>query len=240
MNFDNIKSLYESSSKRTHYDWGLREYLLKVYQYMAFALALTAIVSMGAASSSQFLNLIYGTPLKWVIVFAPLGMAFYMGSRLMSMSVIGAQTCLMVFATLMGLSLSSIFIVFTGESIARVFFITASTFGSMSIYGHTTKRDLANMHSFLIMGVIGLLIASVVNIFMQSGAMQFIISIIGVIVFTLFTAYDSQRIKALYYQTQSNAEVTQKLAVYGALTLYMDFINLFVFLLQLLGVRRND
>ena len=240
MNFDNIKSVYKRTSQRTHYDWGLREYLLRVYQYMAFALALTAVISMGVASSSQFLNLIYGTPLKWVVALAPLGMAFYMSSRLMSMSVIGAQTCLMIFAILMGLSLSSIFILFTGESIARVFFITASTFGAMSVYGHITKRDLTSMGSFLMMGVIGLLIASVVNIFMQSGAMQFIISIIGVIVFTLFTAYDSQKIKALYYQTQSNDLVTQKLAVYGSLTLYMDFINIFVFLLQLLGVKRDE
>jgi hypothetical protein len=240
MNFDNVKSVYKRTSQRTHYDWGLREYLLRVYQYMSFALALTAVISMGAVSSSQFLNLIYGTPLKWVIALAPLGMAFYMSSRLMSMSVTGAQTCLMIFATLMGLSLSTIFILFTGESIARVFFITASTFGAMSVYGHTTKRDLTCMGSFLMMGVIGLLIASVVNIFMQSGAMQFIISIIGVIVFTLFTAYDSQKIKALYYQTQSNALVTQKLAIYGSLALYMDFINIFVFLMQLLGVRRDE
>ena len=240
MNFDNIKSVYESSSKRTHYDWGLREYLLKVYQYMALALALTAVISMGAASSPQFINLIHGTPLKWVIIFAPLGMAFYMGSRLMSMSVTGAQTCLMIFATLMGLSLSSILMIYTGESIARVFFITAGTFGAMSIYGYSTKRDLTSMGSFLMMGVIGLLIASVVNIFMQSGAMQFIISVIGVVVFTLLTAYDSQKIKAMYYQAQSNAEITQKLAVYGSLTLYMDFINIFIFLLQLLGVRKND
>lgn len=239
MNFDNISSVYESS-KRTHYDWGLREYLLKVYQYMALALALTAVISMGAASSPQFINLIHGTPLKWVITFAPLGMAFYMGSRLMTMSVTGAQTCLMIFATLMGLSLSSILMVYTGESIARVFFITAGTFGAMSVYGYSTKRDLTSMGSFLMMGVIGLLIASVVNIFMQSGAMQFIISIIGVVVFTLLTAYDSQKIKAMYYQAQSNAEMTQKLAVYGSLTLYMDFINIFIFLLQLLGVRKND
>ena len=234
MNFDNIKSIYKNSGQRTHYDWGLREYLLKVYQYMALALTLTAVISMGSASSPQFLNLIHSTSFKWIIVFAPLGMAFYMGSRLMTISVNGAQTCLIIFAILMGLSLSSIFIVFTGESIARVFFITASTFGVMSIYGHTTKKDLTSMGSFLMMGVIGLLIASIVNIFMQSGAIQFIISIIGVLVFTLFTAYDAQRIKALYYQTRSNAEVTQKLAVYGSLTLYMDFINLFVFLLQLL------
>jgi FtsH-binding integral membrane protein len=207
---------------------------------MGLVFALTAIISMGAASSAQFINLIHGTPLKWVIVFAPLGMAFYMGSRLMSMSVTGAQTCFMIFATLMGLSLSSIFIMYTGESVARVFFITASTFGAMSIYGHITKRDLTSMGSFLIMGVVGLLIASVANIFMQSSAMQFIISIIGVGIFTLLTAYDSQKIKALYYQTQSSAEVTRKLAIYGSFTLYMDFINLFVFLLQLLGVRRNE
>ncbi|WP_236869769.1 Bax inhibitor-1/YccA family protein [Candidatus Bandiella numerosa] len=240
MNFDNVKSVYESTSQKTHYDWGLREYLLRVYQYMAFALALTALISMGAASSTEFLHLIHATPLKWIVVFAPLGMAFYMGSRLMSMSVTGVQTCLMIFATLMGLSLSSIFIVYTGESIAKVFFITASTFGAMSIYGHSTKRDLTNMRSFLIMGVIGILIASVVNIFMQSGAMQFVISVIGVGVFTLLTAYDAQKIKTMYYQTQNNAEVTQKLAIYGSLTLYMDFINLFVFLLQLFGVRKND
>jgi FtsH-binding integral membrane protein len=207
---------------------------------MGLALALTAVISMGAASSAQFINLIHGTSLKWIIAFAPLGMAFYMGSRLMSMSVTGAQTCFMIFATLMGLSLSSIFIMYTGDSIARVFFITASTFGAMSIYGHTTKRDLTSMGSFLIMGVVGLLIASIANIFMQSSAMQFIISIIGVGIFTLLTAYDSQKIKALYYQTQNSAEVTQKLAIYGSLTLYMDFINLFVFLLQLLGVRKND
>ena len=240
MNFNNIKSVYERSTQRTHYDWGLRKYLIRVYQYMAFALALTAVISMGAASSPQFLNLIHGTPLKWVIIFAPLGMAFYIGSRLMSMSVIRAQTCLMIFAMLMGLSLSSIFIVFTGESIARVFIVTASTFGAMSIYGYTTKRDLTSMNSFLIMGVVGLLIASIINLFIQSGAMQFLISIIGVVVFTLLTAYDSQRIKALYYQTQSNTEISQKLAVYGSLTLYMDFINLFLFLLRLMGIRKDD
>jgi len=195
---------------------------------------------MVAASSPQFLYVIHGTSLKWVVAFAPVMMAFYMGSRLMSMSVTGAQTCLIIFATLIGLSLSSIFILFTGESIARVFFITASTFGAMSIYGYSTKRDLTSMGSFLIMGVIGILIASIVNIFMQSGATQFMISVIGVGVFTLLTAYDAQRIKSLYYQSYSNAEITQKLAIYGALTLYMDFINLFVFLLQLFGVKRDE
>jgi uncharacterized protein len=237
---NHTRSVCANTSQRTHYDWGLRKYLLTVYQYMAFALVVTAVISMGTASSPQFLNLMYATSLKWVIAFAPLVMAFYMGSRIMSMPVAGAQTCLMIFAALMGLSLSSIFIVFTGESITRVFFVTASTFGVMSIYGHSTKKDLTSMNSFLMMGVIGLLIISIVNLFMQSGVMQFVISIIGVVVFTLFTAYDSQRIKALYYQTQSNSEISQKLAVYGSLTLYMDFINLFLFLLQSMGIRKDD
>ena len=230
----------QTQTRRTSYDFGLRKYLISVYQYMAFALALTAIIAMGAASSQEFMYTIHSSGLKWIVLFAPLAMAFYMGSRLMSMSQTVAKSCLMIFAALMGLSLSSIFVIYTGESISRVFFITASTFGAMSIYGHTTQRDLSNMGSFLTMGVIGLLIASVANIFMQSSAMHFIISLIGVAVFTIFTAYDTQRIKSLYYQNQGNEQIASKLAIYGSLALYMDFINLFVFLLQLLGVRRSD
>lgn len=230
----------QAEARRNSYDFGLRKYLISVYQYMAFALALTAIIAMGAASSQDFMYLVHGSGLKWVVAFAPLAMVFYMGSRLMSMSQTAAQTCLMIFAALMGLSLSSIFIVFTGESIARVFFITASTFGAMSIYGHNTKRDLSSMGSFLMMGAVGLLISGIVNIFLKSSAIYFISSVIGVIVFTLFTTYDTQRIKSLYYQNQGNEQVASKLAIYGSLTLYMDFINLFIFLLQLLGVRRND
>ncbi|WP_236870121.1 Bax inhibitor-1/YccA family protein [Candidatus Bandiella numerosa] len=230
----------QTEARRNRYDFGLRKYLISVYQYMSFALALTAIIAMGAASSQDFMYLVHGSGLKWVVAFAPLGMVFYMGSRLMSMSQTAAQSCLMVFAALMGLSLSSIFIVFTGESIARVFFITASTFGAMSIYGHNTKRDLSSMGSFLMMGAVGLLISGVVNIFLKSSAIYFISSVIGVVVFTLFTAYDTQRIKSLYYQNQGNEQVASKLAIYGSLTLYMDFINLFVFLLQLLGAKRND
>ena len=230
----------QTEARRNSYDFGLRKYLISVCQYMAFALALTAIIAMGAASSQDFMYLVHGSGLKWVVAFAPLGMVFYMGSRLMSMSQTAAQTCLMIFAALMGLSLSSIFVVFTGESIARVFFITASTFGAMSIYGHNTKRDLSSMGSFLMMGAVGLLISGIVNIFLKSSAIYFISSVIGVVVFTLFTAYDTQRIKSLYYQNQGNEQVASKLAIYGSLTLYMDFINLFIFLLQLLGVRRND
>ena len=230
----------QAEARRNSYDFGLRKYLISVYQYMAFALALTAIVAMGSASSQDFMYLVHGSGLKWVVAFAPLAMVFYMGRRLMSMSQTAAQTCLMAFAALMGLSLSSIFIVFTGESLARVFFITASTFGAMSIYGHNTKRDLSSMGSFLMMGAVGLLISGIINIFLKSSAIYFISSVIGVVVFTLFTAYDTQRIKSLYYQNQGNEQVASKLAIYGSLTLYMDFINLFIFLLQLLGVRRND
>ena len=230
----------QSTTRRTSYDFELRKYLIAVYQYMALALALTAFIAMGVASSQEFMYAIHSSGLKWIIAFAPLGMAFYMGSRLMSMSQTVAQSCLMIFAALMGLSLSSIFIVFTGESIARVFFITASTFGAMSIYGHNTKKDLSSMGSFLMMGAVGLLISGIVNIFLKSSAIYFISSVIGVIVFTLFTAYDTQRVKELYYQNQGSEGVASKLAIYGSLTLYMDFINLFVFLLQLFGVRRSD
>ena len=230
----------QSTTRRNSYDFGLRKYLISVYQYMALALALTSFIAMGAASSQEFMYAIHSSGLKWIIAFAPLGMAFYMGSKLMSMSQTAAQTCLMIFAALMGLSLSSIFIVFTGESIARVFFITASTFGAMSIYGHNTKKDLSSMGSFLMMGAVGLLISGVVNIFLKSSAIYFISSVIGVVVFTLFTAYDTQRVKELYYQNQGSEGVASKLAVYGSLTLYMDFINLFIFLLHLLGVRRSD
>ena len=237
---DYTQKSFRHEGQRTHYDWGLRKYVLSVYQYMALALALTGIIALGSASSQQFMYAIHATGFKWVVMFAPLAMVFYMGSRLMHMSITAAQTCLMIFSALMGLSLSSIFVIYTGQSIARVFFITAGTFGAMSLYGQQTKRDLTNMGSFLMMGVVGIFIASLANIFMQSSMVQFIISLIGVIVFTLLTAYDSQKIKQMYYQTQGNSELAAKLAVYGSLTLYMDFINLFVFLLQFLGVRRND
>lgn len=195
---------------------------------------------MCVASSQEFMYAIHGSGLKWIIAFAPLGMVFYMGSRLMSISQTAAQTCLMIFAALMGLSLSSIFMVFTGESIARVFFITSATFGTMSIYGHNTKKDLSSMGSFLMIGAIWLMISGIVNIFLKGSAIYFISSVIGVIVFTLFTAYDTQRIKELYYQNHGSEQVASKIAIYGSLTLYMDFINLFIFLLQLLGVRSND
>jgi FtsH-binding integral membrane protein len=202
---------------------------------------ITALVAMFTASSPALMNTIFSTPLQWVVMLAPLGMVFFLSAKIMSMSVSGARMALWTFAALMGLSLSSIFYVYTSESIAKVFFITASLFGSMAIYGHTTKRDLSGMGSFLMMGVIGIFIASLANMFFQSSALGNVLSYIGVIVFTLLTAYDVQMLKSVYYQmgaTGSN-EMAQKTSIYGALNLYMDFINLFIFLLRIFGVRRD-
>lgn len=238
MEYNYTKSFVET--RQPTYDMGLRKYMIAVFQYMAYALIITAIVSMGAASSDAFMNLIFNSPLKWLIIIAPVIMAFYMGSKITSISEQSAQTLFAIFSGLMGLSMSNIFIIYTGESIARVFFITASTFGVMSLYGYQTSRDLTSMGSFLFMGIIGLFIAGLVNIFMQSSAMQLILSFVGVIVFTLFTAYDVQRIKEVYYQSGGNEYISKRLAIYGALSLYMDFINLFVSLLQFFGVRKGE
>jgi FtsH-binding integral membrane protein len=173
----------------------------------------------------------------WVVALAPLGIVMYMSFGIRNMSASRAQTMFWIFAFLMGLSLSTIFITYTGASIARVFFITASTFGAMSIYGYTTKRDLTGFGSFLFMGLIGIIIASIVNIFMQSPALYYGISILGVLIFVGLTAYDTQKIKNMY-MVYDSAEVAAKKAIMGALTLYLDFINLFIMLLRLFGQRR--
>ena len=180
---------------------------------------------------------LYASPLKWVVMLAPLAMVFFLSFRVEKMSVAAAQTTFWVFAALMGLSLSSIFLVFTGESIVRTFFITAASFGALSLWGYTTKRDLTGMGSFLFMGLIGIIIAMIVNIFLQSStALQFAISAIGVLVFAGLTAYDTQKIKEMYYEGDGAAVAGRK-AIMGALRLYLDFINLFLFLLQFLGNR---
>lgn len=220
-------------------DVGLRQYMLRVYNYMAAGLALTGVVAFVVASSPEALQLIFGTPLKWVILLAPLGLAFYMGARIQSMSVGTAQGVFWAFATLIGLMMSSYLVLYTGVSVARVFFITAASFAGLSLYGYTTKRSLSGFGSFLIMGLIGLMIASIVNIFMHSSAMQFVISAAGVLIFAGLTAYDTQRIKEMYWAADG-ADVAAKKSIMGALTLYMDFINLFIFLLQFLGVRRDN
>ena len=217
-------------------DEGLRIYMLRVYNYMASALALTGVVAYGTANTPFLMNAIFGTPLMWVVMLAPLGMVFYLSARIHKMSIGGAQTAFWVFATLMGMSLASIFLIYTGTSIARVFFITAGLFGTMSLYGYTTKRDLSGWGSFLFMGLIGVIIASIVNWFLASSALEFAISVIGVLVFVGLTAYDTQRIKEMYAQSDSTAVMSKK-AIMGALRLYLDFINLFLMLLRLFGGR---
>ncbi|MEQ8667452.1 MAG: Bax inhibitor-1/YccA family protein [Rhodospirillales bacterium] len=217
-------------------DVGLRAYMLRVYNYMTVGLALTGAVAFAASTSTGLMQAIYGTPLQWVVMLAPLGFVFFLAARVHSMSVKTAQVTFWVYAAIMGLSLSYIFLAFTGASIARVFFIAAGTFAGMSLYGYTTKKDLSGIGSFLMMGLIGLIIASVVNIFMASDALHFVISVAGVLIFTGLTAWDTQRIKSIYRESDGSA-VAEKKAIMGALTLYLDFINLFIMMLHLFGNR---
>jgi len=218
-------------------DVGLRAYMLQVYNYMASGLALTGAVAYGVSTSETFMQAIFGTPLMWVVFLAPLGLVFFLSARINHMQASTAQALFWTYAGLMGLSLASIFVVYTGTSIARVFFITGATFAAMSLYGYTTKRDLSGMGSFLFMGLIGVVIASVVNIFLASSALHFAISVIGVLVFVGLTAYDTQNIRDIYNQLDSS-EIHGKKAIMGALRLYMDFLNLFLMLLNLFGERR--
>ena len=218
-------------------DVGLRTYMLRVYNYMAGGLALTgAVAYVGAVSG--FYTSIAGTPILWIVMLAPLAMVFFLSFRIQTMSLATAQLSFWAYAGLVGLSLSGIFLVYTGESIARVFFISAATFGATSLYGYTTRTDLSRFGSFLLMGLIGIVIASLVNMFMASSALQFAISIIGVLLFTGLTAYDTQRIKDLYTAGEDNV-LTGKKAIMGALTLDLDFLNLFLMLMQLFGNRRS-
>jgi FtsH-binding integral membrane protein len=221
-------------------DEGLRSYMLSVYNYMGIGLVVTGLVAyffnQWATASEANFNLIYGSPLAWVIMLAPLGFVLVLSFGINKMSTGAAQLTFWAFATVMGLSLSSIFAVYTDASIAKVFFITAATFGAMSLYGYTTKRDLTSMGTFLFMGLIGLVIAMVVNIFLQSSALEFAISAIGVLIFVGLTAYDTQKIKSLYFEL-AGTSFLGKAAIMGALNLYLDFINMFLFLLRFLGNR---
>jgi hypothetical protein len=219
-------------------DAGLRQYMLSIYNYMTIGLAITGVVAFLVAQSPEALHVIFGTPLKWVVMLAPLGFVFFFSARIHAMTPATAQMVFWAFAATMGLSMASIFLVFTGTSIARVFFITAATFGATSLYGYTTRTDLSKFGSFLFMGVIGIVLASLVNIFIGSSALQFAISVIGVLLFTGLTAYDTQRLKELYADSYDRDSLS-RIAIMGALQLYLDFINLFTFLLQLLGQRNN-
>jgi len=226
-----------TTKSQAQVDVGLREYMLKVYNYMATGLGLTGLTAYFVAITPSLFNAIYGTPLYWIVALAPLGFVFYLSARLHKISFSKAQTMFWLFSGVMGLSMAYIFIAFTGASIARVFFITSGTFAGMSLYGYTTKKDLSGWGSFLFMGLIGIIIASIVNIFLKSPMLYYVISCIGVLVFVGLTAYDTQRIKEMYYATDT-AEISGKKAIMGALKLYLDFINLFIMLLHLFGQRR--
>ena len=225
-------------------DQGLRAYMLKVYNLMALGLAITGVAAYLAFNFAvqdnqltQFGVLLFQSPLRWVVILAPLAAVFFLSFRINRMSVAAAQTTFWVYAALVGLSLASIFLIYTQSSITQTFFVTAASFGALSLFGYTTKRDLSAMGSFLIMGLFGLIIASLVNIFLASSALQFAISAIGVLIFAGLTAYDTQRIKEMYYEADGY-DVAGRKAIMGALTLYLDFINLFMFLLQFMGNRK--
>lgn len=216
---------------------GLRAYLLKVYNYMAAGLVLTGAVAYYGAASGFYAS-IAGTPLFWIVLFAPLALVLFLGFRIERISLGAAQLSFWAYAGLVGLSLSGVFLVYTGESVARVFFISAGTFAATSLYGYTTRRDLSRFGSFLFMGLIGIVIAGVVNLFLKSSTLQLTLSAVGVLVFVGLTAYDTQRVKGLYIEGEDGVASGKK-AIMGALALYLDFLNLFLMLMQLLGDRRR-
>ncbi|WP_339107899.1 Bax inhibitor-1/YccA family protein [Thioclava sp. GXIMD4216] len=238
-------------------DEGLRAHMNKVYGLMSAAMLITGVVAWALAGLAmtndpsmavgtmrngtmltQFGALLYTSPLKWVVMLAPLAVVFLFSATIHRMSVGAAQLVFWVYAALVGASISSIFLVFTGVSIAQTFLVTAIAFASLSLYGYTTKRNLSAMGSFLMMGLIGLIVASIVNIFIASSALAFAVSVLGVLIFAGLTAYDTQKIKATYIEmAHSGEDFLGKAAIMGALSLYLDFLNLFMMLLQLMGNR---
>ena len=238
-------------------DAGLRAYMLRIYNYMTIGLAITGLAALGVymaavttdpaatvyhfrdISLTSFGQAIYFSPLKWLFMLAPLAMVFVISAGINRLAPSTAQLLFWAFSALMGISLSSIFLVYTHTSIVRVFFITAATFGALSLYGYTTKRDMTGIGSFLFMGLIGIVIASVVNLFLASSMLQFLVSVVGVLVFAGLTAYDTQRLKNdyIYGYAGAGGDVAERAAITGALSLYLNFINLFTLLLQLLGQR---
>ena len=252
-------------AETTVIDAGLRSYMQRIYNYMVLGLAITGFAALGvylvavtgdASAAARGANgalvalrqgvyltpIGYGlfvSPLKWVVMLAPLALVFFLGFRIQNMRPATAQLAFWIFAALIGMSLSSIFLVYTHASIVRVFFITAASFGALSLYGYTTQRDLSGMASFLIMGLFGVIIASLVNVFLGSTMLQFVVSVVGVLVFAGLTAYDTQRLKSEYISGAMEGEVLERSAIMGALALYLDFINLFTLLMNLLGQREQ-
>jgi uncharacterized protein len=237
-----------AGARAVEMDAGLRSYMLKIYNYMASALALTGVVALFTANSQAMLQAMYRvnengqvvgqSGLGMVVMFAPLGLVLLMSFGQNRLSIPALQAAFWGFATLMGLSLSSVFLMYTGTSIARVFFITAGTFGAMSLYGYTTKKDLSGFGSFLMMGLIGIILASIVNMFLHSSALQFATSVIGVLIFVGLTAYDTQKLKTMYFQLAGYGDAMARASIMGALSLYMDFINMFLYMLRFFGDRR--
>ena len=230
-------------------DAGLRTYMLRVYNYMLIALVLTGLTAYAFFAASvvdvpghglaltSFGQTLFVSPLRWVVMLAPLAIVFFMSFRMQHLSVGAAQAAFWVFSGLMGISMATVFMVYAAQSIAQVFFITAAAFGGLSLWGYTTKRDLTGFGSFLIMGLWGLIIASLVNLFLHSAMTMWVISVAGVGIFAGLTAYDTQKIKNMYY-VGDDGTVAAKKSIMGALALYLDFINMFLFLLRLLGNRR--
>jgi uncharacterized protein len=232
-------------------DAGLRAHMLRVYNYMAVGVALTGVVawltfqfavittSTGALALTPFGQAIYGTPLTWILMLAPLGLVFFISFRINALSAGAARTLFFIYAASLGLSLSVIFLVYTHASITRVFFISAAAFGALSLWGYTTGRDLTAFGSFLIMGLFGIIIASLVNLLLTSSMLQFVVSVVGVLVFAGLTAWDTQRLKNdyIYGYASQGGDIAERAAITGALSLYLNFINLFTLLLQLLGQR---
>ena len=250
MAFGTNKTMYTGARvDQAVFDAGLRSHMLRVYNYMVCGLLLTGILAVIVAQASVLTNdagqiigltglgqTLFGSPLKWVVMLAPLGLVFFLSARLHAMKQSTAQVVFWIYAALMGVSMATIFMAFTGASVARVFFITAGTFAGMSLWAYTTKKDLSGWGSFLFMGLIGIIIAMIVNIFLESSALQFVISVVGVLVFVGLTAYDTQNIKNEYAE-HYDEETQGKLAISGALRLYLDFINLFIMMLHLFGNR---
>ncbi len=216
----------------------LRTYVQRVYAWMVGGLLITALTAAGVSSSPALIQAIFGTPLMWVVMLAPIGLVFFLGAKIETMQTSTAASVFVVFSVLMGISLSSIFMVYALGSIFQVFLIAAGMYGAAAVYGYTTKRDLTGMGSFLFMGLIGIVLASVVNWFLASDALSFAVSVIGVLVFTGMTAWEMQKIKSQAVVMYAGEALATKRAILGALSLYLNFVNLFLFLLRLLGDRR--
>ena len=256
-NYDrNVSAQWGQAQAGAGVDQGLRTYMLGVYNYMVLGLAVTGLVALGAnmlavaSDRSQavaqvgstlltnFGQMLYLSPLKWVVMLAPIAFVFFFSFRIDKISAATARGVFLAFAALMGLSLSTALIVFTGASVVRVFFITSAAFAALSLFGYTTKRDLSAFGAFLIMGLFGLVIASVVNLFLQSSGLQWALSVLSILIFSGLTAWDTQSIKEMYYEGDGHEVMTKK-SVNGALMLYLDFINIFQSLLSLTGTRNN-